>query len=161
MKFAGLAVFSLASIAAAAPAKRQQEVKNVPAYIGTLVAPSAGFSVPLGGSFDLAYDTSHEYQPHYGASIRSVDIGIQGPTPIIPVDNSFQPYGIQEIKTGLPTDGPGAWVNETITIPSQINKAGQYFLIIQEHQTAVYDSEQPLWRVQSYNVSFEITEASS
>lgn len=72
----------------------------------------------------------HEYQPHYGASIRSVDIGIQGPTPIIPVDNSFQPYGIQEIKTGLPTDGPGAWVNETITVPSQINKAGQYCALI-------------------------------
>ncbi|BGP44732.1 hypothetical protein JCM10450v2_000546 [Rhodotorula kratochvilovae] len=161
MKFLALtaALAALASLTSAAPTALSKRDEVKPAYIGQLVEYST--SVPIGGSLSVAYNTAPPYEPHYGASIRAVDIGLQGPGPIVVDPQSFTPYGILELANGLETGGPGGWVNSTVTLPRAVYQAGEYFLIVTEHQVPVYDSEQPFYRVQSYNVSIQVTEAAA
>ncbi|GAA5908751.1 hypothetical protein JCM8208_006778 [Rhodotorula glutinis] len=159
MKFLALTAVAaaLSSLASAVPMKRDESPVK-PAYTGTLVSYTD--SVPLGGNLSVAYIASAgSSEPHYPAAIRSVDLGLQGPGPIVVSTDDFSPFGILQLATGLETGGPGAWVNKTVTLPDAVYKPGEYFLIITEDQLAVYDSQQPIYRVQSYNVSVQVTAA--
>ncbi|GAA5834463.1 hypothetical protein JCM9279_004323 [Rhodotorula babjevae] len=159
MKFLALtaAAAALSSLASAIPMKRAESPVK-PAYTGRLVSYTE--SVPLGGNLSVAYNTAtQDSTPHYPASIRSVDIGLQGPAPIFVSPDDFAPFGILQLATGLETGGPGGWVNTSVTIPDAVYKPGQYFLIVTEDQLAIYDSQQPIYRVQSYNVSVQVTAA--
>ncbi|GAA5916805.1 hypothetical protein JCM6882_004174 [Rhodosporidiobolus microsporus] len=168
MKFSiAAAVTSFAALAAARPAvrlsKRADETGYTgAAYTGTLVTPSVGDSFPLGQNITFSYDSTPRGagEPHFGSSTVDVNIGLQGPSPIV-VANDFQPWGILELANGLDVGGPGGWVNTSLSIPSTIYKGGEYFLIVTERQRPTYDSEQPTFRVESYNVSITLTEAES
>ncbi|GAA5926264.1 hypothetical protein JCM3775_000973 [Rhodotorula graminis] len=160
MKFLALVAVAaaLSSLASAVPMKRDDSSPTKPAYTGTLVSYTQ--SVPFGGNLSVAYDASAQSAvPHYAASIIGVDLGLQGPAPIVVSPNDFSPFGILKLATGLDTGGPGGWVNTSIALPSAVYKPGEYFLIVTEDQLAVYDSEQPVYRVQSYNVSVQVTAA--
>ncbi|TNY19772.1 hypothetical protein DMC30DRAFT_417583 [Rhodotorula diobovata] len=163
MKFLALTAVAaaLSSLASAIPTRRDEVTSadevTKPAFTGTLVSyPS---TVAQGQNISVAYDTStHDATPHYPASICSVDLGLQGPAPIVFKPDSFMPYGILSLANGLNTGGPGGWVNTSVALPSAVYEPGEYFLIVTEHQLAIYDSEAPTYRVQSYNVSVQVTE---
>ncbi|GAA5826900.1 hypothetical protein JCM11251_002150 [Rhodosporidiobolus azoricus] len=171
MKFSTAATFAAAaSLAAARPfvdlAKRTDETGWTGAsYTGTLVSPSVGTSFPLGGNITFSYKSTprdiNENGPKYASGTLGLNVGLQGPSPIIAAGSNFLPWGILELGDNLNVGGPGGWVNGSVTIPSAVTEPGEYFLIFEERQFPIYDSEEPHFRVQSYNVSIQLTEASA
>lgn len=98
--------------------------------------------------------------PHYGNIIHSVDVGLQGPAPIVADPYSYGSDAIAEVATGISLGGPGGYGNASIHVnPDQIYKTGTYYVIITEHQLPAYTAYADTYRVQSYNVSIEVTEA--
>ncbi|GAA5861505.1 hypothetical protein JCM3774_000273 [Rhodotorula dairenensis] len=145
------------TVALAGPIQRRD---IQPAYSGVLQSPAAGSSVPLGGNITFSYTpTPDSATPHFGELLQSIDVGLQGPAPIVINPYNFAPYGILELANGLPTWGPGPAVNASIPVPADIvYKTGQYFLIVTEHQVPAYTANPLPYRVQTYNISIEVTE---
>ncbi|GAA5887655.1 hypothetical protein JCM5296_004448 [Sporobolomyces johnsonii] len=123
-----------------------------PAFTGTLYHPKEGHKVKLGGSFFFSYLAETVEMIPVIEALQSLDVGIQGPAPIIINPTGFQPFGILEVEKGL-EPGIGNWINTTIQLPDEIYTAGTYFLIVTEHQLPVRDPDGLTYRVQSYNIS--------
>lgn len=67
---------------------------------------------------------------------------------------------ILEVATDISLGGPGGFGNASIYInPDQVYKTGTYYMIVTEHQLPAYTANAATYRVQSYNVSIEVTEA--
>ncbi|GAA6004315.1 hypothetical protein JCM10207_000665 [Rhodosporidiobolus poonsookiae] len=151
-------VASLSALALAAPTRRpskrdantNDEYRSGAAFTGTLYEPAGGASFAIGQNITLSYEAVNPEAgtPRFPSSIQSIDVGLQGPSPI-------------ELGKALPGGGPGSWINTTLNInENAIYKAGTYYLIITEHQLAVNTPPtNTTYRVQSYNVSIDITEA--
>ncbi|GAA5972338.1 hypothetical protein JCM11641_002415 [Rhodosporidiobolus odoratus] len=160
-----VALTAFATLSFGAPTVKRDSSDAAPstgaAFIGKLVAPASGSSVPLGGNITFSYDaTSNESAtPHFPASIIGVNVGLQGPGPIIQNPNDFQPTGILELGNDLYVGGPGGWVNESIPLGDVIWQPGTYYLIVTERQRSVYVAPGPVFQVISYNVSIEVTDA--
>ncbi|GAA5980706.1 hypothetical protein JCM10908_001744 [Rhodotorula pacifica] len=146
-----------ASLVNAGPIQRRD---IQPAYSGVLQSPAAGSSVALGGNITFSYTpTPDSATPHFGELLQSVDVGLQGPAPIVINPHNFAPYGIIELANGLPAWGPGPAINASIPVPAeQTFYIGQYFLIVTEHQIPAYTANAVPYRVQTYNISIEVTE---
>ncbi|GAA5958247.1 hypothetical protein JCM8115_004032 [Rhodotorula mucilaginosa] len=151
-----------ASLVSAGPIQpRADDVQ--PAFSGVLQSPTAGSSVAIGSNITFSYTPNPDSAtPHYGELLQSLDVGLQGPAPIVIDPYQFAPFGILELATGLSPWGPGPAVNASLTVPSSlVYKPGQYFLIVTEHQIAAYTENALPYRVQTYNISIEVTEQAS
>ncbi|GAA5879133.1 hypothetical protein JCM8547_008377 [Rhodosporidiobolus lusitaniae] len=139
-------------------------------YSGTLYSPSQGETITIlaGGAgqgvqasnFSFSYDASAtSSEPHYPVGITSLDVGLQGPGPVFPLDGTngvWEAWGVLDLAKGLDTGGPGGWVNETLTIPADaLSSEGTYYLIVTEHQQASY-IQGVTYTVQSYNVTLDL-----
>ncbi|GAA6037132.1 hypothetical protein JCM8097_008752 [Rhodosporidiobolus ruineniae] len=131
------------------------------AYTGTLVSPLQGDVLTVGGNLTFSYSAVAEdaSTPRFPSSIASLDVGLQGPAPVVASTADWAPYGIRQLATGLATDGPGGWVNASVPLGDWVYEAGEYFLIVTEHQREVYVEGQPEWQVVSYNVSLTVEKA--
>ncbi|BGP12674.1 hypothetical protein JCM10213_008811 [Rhodosporidiobolus nylandii] len=167
MRFTTVALAAaIASVAAASPVtlfKRDRPNSTGAPYIGELVSPQPGESFQLGQNVSFAYIATPEGAgvPHFPSTISSVDVGLQGPAPIVQGD-SWAPSGILEFFNDGYTGGPGAWVNQSLFLDSGvITEPGTYYLIVTEHQRATYIAPGPIYRVQSYNISLTLSAAES
>merc|ERR1711939_390998 len=163
MKFFALAAAAAALSARAAlavPFKRDSDTPGKPAFIGTLADYSK--EVPVGGSINISYNTADPSpDPSYPSAILNLDVGLQGPAPIVPSD-LFQPYGVLELLRNATAGDSVGWINTTHPLPpNTITEEGQYFLIFTERQKEVYNPDEPVYRVQSYNVSVMVTDPDS
>lgn len=113
------------------------------------------------------------YQVPDPVSTSKIDVGIQGPAPVIQASYALGPTAIREIATyDAGEGGPGGWINATISLP-MFSSNGTYcesstrvcmhradhdtlVLIVTEHQVNTRDSTQLLWRTQTYNQTLMI-----
>ncbi|GAA5926261.1 hypothetical protein JCM3775_000972 [Rhodotorula graminis] len=156
MKYIALALAAAlaaaSTLVSAAPTKRGFFPQDGPAFIGQLL--SKPDEIKLGENFTISYDSNDPSpDPQYPSSILSFDVGIQGPAPIY-YSSAFTPSGILELANDLPGQQV---VNASLKMSSSADP-GEYFLIFTEHQLGVYDPEQPVYRVQSYNVSVQVVQ---